>query len=801
MFLRTFGGLAIEGSDFRRLKPLLLAAYLAYSGPKPRRYLAEVFWPGASDALNSLSVALSQLRRGAAGAVEADEHHAWSDLRSDAGELRRSFEAGDYAAVAEVYCGAFLDGVELELGEELEEWLFETREGLARMAREALLRSAELSAGRSRFEEAGRLAERALNAPGAVEPEPEELVRFELLLVAARSPSIADLRKLADEYGVGLELTTEEARSRLAQVLVGREREIERLSALAPGEWAWITGASGMGKTSLLRQLEGIYLPAREGLPYATLEPLLGETLAANETVMIKRLAGNEGVLLLDDWGKADEESRRLLIRLRQLRPRLSAVIASDGAPGLPVDVEISLGPLSGEALGPYADSLEQTGGLPELVGALMRDDSLEVALERRLDQLGETARKLYLGLALLERGDVPLLRKAAGLSSSETGVALTELLSLGLVEASGEVRAKQAALDYLETRPTEMGPLALLLARQLSGIEAFPLYERSKPFWEEGDLVKVADSYRVWADELLRRGFARRSAELLSQAPPSTEVTLLWSRSLEQSGQYKEALQKLDSLPEAPLVSALKSALFWRLGRPDDARAAAHRGLEGDTEARAESLNTLGVLARSQGDNDEAARYARRAAALWHTLGNQNRRVSALNNLGIAAALQGAPAEEAFAEALEAAGENTLLRARTLLNFGWAREQQGELERAEEAFRDAASLAGDAGVTEVAAWAWNNLAVLFHRQKQAPKARDSYEQALALAQQAGEQRILGMVMANLAELTDNLEAWDEALRILEKSGHGVIAQSFRDSLDPEHRFRGRSEESGGSAR
>ncbi|HEX7004792.1 MAG TPA: tetratricopeptide repeat protein [Trueperaceae bacterium] len=798
MYLRTFGGLAIEGTGFRRLKPLLLAAYLAHAGPTPRRYLAEIFWPGASDAMNSLSVALSQLRRGAPGAVDADDIRAWSDLDSDAGELRRAFETAAYDRVAEIYSGAFLDGVDLDMSEELEEWLFDTRESLARTAREALLRSAELSAGKSRFDEAGRLAEQALRTAGAGEPEPEELLRFGILLSAARSPSIAELRRLAQEYGLSADMPPEQARARLARVLVGRESELTRLSALAPGEWAWVTGASGMGKTALLGELEGTYLPAREGLPYATLEPLLAETLGASETLMLKRLSSLEGTVMVDDWEQTDEESRKLLTRLRHLRPRVNLIIASTCPPLLPVEVELTLGPLSVDALGPYADSLEQTGGLPELVGALMRDDSLEAALERRLDQLGPDARRLYLALALLERGDVSLVRRALSLPSVETATALGELLPTGLVEASGAVRARQAALDYLTSRPNEMGQLALQLARELSGVEAFPLYERARAFWEENDLPRAAAAYLAWGEELLRRGFARRSAELLSEAPSTEEVILLWSRALEQAGQYKEALERLGRLPETPLVSALKSALYWRLGRPADAEAAAQRGLEGETEARAESLNTLGVLARSQGAFEEAASHARRAAALWQALGNQNRWVSTLNNVGIAAALQGKSAEEAFAEALEASGDNSLLRARTLLNVGWAREQQGQLAHAEEAFLEAARLAAEAGVTEVAAWAWNNLGVLFHRQPQAEKARDAYEQALALAQQAGEQRILGMVLANLAELTSNYEAWEEALRILEKSGHEMIATNFRESLDADHPFARRSEESGG---
>jgi tetratricopeptide (TPR) repeat protein/DNA-binding SARP family transcriptional activator len=792
MILRTLGQLSLDGSGFRRAKPLLLAAYLSLEGPKSRRYLAEVFWPGASDAMNSLSVALSQLRRGAPDIVEADETRAWSAtaLTCDAAELRNALTAGNLERAIELYDGAFLEGLELELGEELEEWVFATREALAGTGREALLRLAEMKAGQGRFETAGQLAERAYYLPGAAPPEPEELVRFQVLLAAGKSAAATELRREAEAYDIALRITTEEARARLGQVLVGREREHERLSALAEGEWAWLRGERGMGKTALLKQLMGVYLPARSGLPFATLEPLIGDSLGESETVLLKLLSGMSGTWLLDDWEQIDAESRLLLARLRTLRPPVRVVVASADPPSLPVDAEIVLGPLADGALGAFPDAWEQTGGLPELVGAFLREEPLDEALERRLGRLSDQSREVYLALALLEEPDPALVRRALGLSSAVIGRALRELLTVGLIEPSAAVRARQSALAYLEAHPALLGPLALQLARQRSGATAFPLYRRARAFWDEGDVPAVIQAYLAWGEELLRRGFARRTAELLAEAPSSAEVALLWARALEQAGQYKDALEKAESLPDSPLLSAIKSSLYWRLGLPDKARSSAERALEGDAEARAEALNTLGVLAREGGDFKEAVSFARRAAALWKTLGNQMRWVAALNNLGIARTLAGEPGDQAFDEALVAAGESSVLRARTLLNVGWTREREGQRELAEQEYREAARLAAEAGVTEVAAWAWNNLGVLQHKLGQAPLAREAYEQALALAQRAGEQRILGMVMANMAELTEDKEAWEEALRILEKAGHGGMAARFRQNLGESHVFR-----------
>lgn len=792
MPLRTLGELALEGSEFRRLKPLMLVAYLSLEGPKSRRYLAELFWPGASDAMNSLSVALSQLRKGAPQSVEADEERAWSNVDSDASELQRRFAEGDLVAVVDLYSGAFLEALDLEFGEELEEWIFSTRETLAETVREALLRQAEAKAGRGEFNEAGELAERALQLAGSRPPESEALVRFHTLLAAGRSAGTGQVRNEAAALGISLRLSPEEARAKLRQVLVGRERQVERLSGLAPGEWAWLRGETGMGKTALLKHLSGTYLPSRAGLPYATLEPLLGGTLGQNETSLLKGLSGISGTWLFDDWELMDQESRLLLTRLRSLRPLAKVIVASKESPPFDVEVELELSTISCEALGELPDAWEQTGGLPELVGAYLRDEPLEPLLERRLGRLSADSRDVYLSLALLNEAEPAVVRHALELDQTATGNALDELLAAGLIEASGVVRARRSAHHYLERRPKLLGTLALRLARQLDGPAAFPLYQVARPLWDEHDLKAIAKAYLTWAEELLRRGFALQAADVLTEAPRSLETTMLRARALERSGRFKEALDVIATLAEQEdaTVSSLKSALLWRLGRPEEAQEAAERGLNGGAEARAEALNTLGVLARSRGEHQAAVSYARRAAALWNVLGNKGRWVDTLNNLAIAETLAGVCSAGTFGSALEAAGDNRMLTARTLLNSGWAHEYRGSTELAEKAYRDAADLAEEGGAASTAAWALNNLGVLHHKRGQREKARRAYEEALALAQRAGEQRILGVVMANLGELTENLEAWEEALHLLEQSGHHALASDYREELPESHPFR-----------
>lgn len=791
MLLKALGGLELEGTAFTRAKPLLLLAYLTLEGARERRFVAELFWPGASDKLNSLSRALSQLRKGAAGSVEADEHRVWSTVGSDVETFLERVAAKDYRAALEHYRGPFLEATTLsDWGVEVEEWVYEKRERLAGRAQEAYLALAEEAASRGRFHEAADHAESAFRLEGAPVPEPESLLRYFALLQAGENPLAARVREEADGYGIALRLSPAEARSRLRSTFLGRERERARLEGLRPGQWAWLRGGAGMGKTTLLRSLPGTYLQGRAGLPYATLEPVLGGALEEGEEAMLRRLSGATGSWLVDGWTWMDPESQKLLRQLRDLRPDVSVTIASREDAPFRVDVELELVPLSAEELAGQPGLFEATGGLPALVGARLRGEPLEAALETRLHALSATAADIYLALVLLEQPEPTLVRRGLDLEAAAMVAALEELVAAGLTDQGGAPRAAQAAREYLEGRPLVASRLALGVARELAGADAFPHYSRARLLWEDGDLPAVEASYLAWGAELLRRGFAQRAAEVLTEAPGSEAVLFLRARSLERAGVYKEALKLLEGVAESPKVMALRGALLWRLGRPAEAQRAAEGALEGEPEARAEALNTLGNLERSAGNFREAAALARRAAAVWQSLGQRTRWSGALNNYAIALTLAGEEAEGAFHEALEVAGDNPLLRARVFLSLGWMHERLQRPDAARESYRQAADLAEGVGATDSAAYAWNNIGVLDHRERRPEAARAAYERALDLARQAGELRMIGMFMANLAELTNNVDAWKEALRILEEAGHGDEAEQYRADLPADHPFR-----------
>jgi predicted ATPase len=269
----TLGGLALEGAAFTRPKPLMLLAYLALEGRQERRQLAGLFWPHARDPLGSLTVALSQLRAGAPGAVRADRTFVWTCLPCDAVEVLESLHRAPDTAAELGDRGQFLAGVAPPmLGIELEEWIFRTREFLALRMHRARLRRAEALAGSGRWRAAAAHAEgaRPLIDLG---PEPEDLARLHTLLLAVGSDHAKRVREEALAFDLDLAATGAEARARLRgregrgearEVrprplpepiggLVGREHETDRLTDLLrePHALVSITGAAGVGKSRL----------------------------------------------------------------------------------------------------------------------------------------------------------------------------------------------------------------------------------------------------------------------------------------------------------------------------------------------------------------------------------------------------------------------------------------------------------------------------------------------------------------------------------------------------------------------
>ena len=791
MRLITLGGLRLEGSSYRGKVPLLLLAYLALTGPSERRFVANLFWPQASDPLNSLSAALTRLRKHAPGFVDTDEVRVWTTIQCDASDFLEAVKSAELEASLSLYERPFLDGFYWsDMGSEFEEWLLQTREGLAGRVRQVMLRLAEANAAQGQFEGATTRAEAVHRLEGTPAYDPEDLSRLYTLLQAGNSPlSSVIQQEAADDYDLKLELTTDEARGRLQRFLLGRDKEREQLLGLEEGEWALVRGGPGMGKTTLLKSLLGKLLPGRSGLPYATLETLIQPVLHEGESSILQHLRTLEGLWLIDNWERVDEESKELLRRLQAAGFQARAVISARDSTSFTPNCNLKLGPLSPEALAAHPGAWEKTKGLPAFVDAFLRDQPLYGALEERLATLSEGAREVYLALGLLDAPDLALVRQALGLSAEKMAQATETLLEAGLIEPDGQVKVRQATLEYLDLHPTYLGPLALKLARQLDDLAAFPLYQTARSLWTSADESKALSAYQTWVRELLKRGFPQKALDVLAEIPATCDVGLLKGRVLEKAGRFEEAFHCIKDLVEPVDVLSLKASLLERLGRHAEAKKAAEQALQGSTEARAEAQMVLGRLALARADYQEASKLFRRAAALWKALNRLNNLTEALNNEAVARLDAGEDAKDAFETMLTEAGGNLALRSLALLNLGREYERREAFAEAIEVYLEAIPLAERVGSADVASCAWNNLGVCYEQSKP-EEARQAYEQAIIWARQSGDQQMIAMALANLATLEDDFEAWQEALHLLEAAGHEKLVVTFWDQLPSRHSFR-----------
>jgi tetratricopeptide (TPR) repeat protein len=790
MYLRTLGRLELEGTSFQRPKPLLLLAYLALEGPKPRRVLADLFFMDTADAFNSLSRAVSYLRRDAPGSIESDEKRVWTTLECDVKHLFALLEAKDLEGAITLYKGMFLEGFDLPLGEELEEWLYAKREHLAGRLQSAMLTLAEQSATRGDFAAASKRAEQAYLLESAPELEPEALSRFYALFVAGNSSYVAQVRATAKEFDIDLSQTTLQSQHRLHKPFLGRKRELERLARLETGQWAWVKGGAGIGKTSLLQQAQGYYLPGRMGLPYATLEPLVSDLLNDGAEAILRRLSKHEKTLCIDDWENIDPESQDILKRLRTLKPNLKVMISATSAPPFAVDVLLELSTLPRETLEATSELWEKTGGVPKLVGAHLRGESLAEALEATLTSLSNPSQQVYFALALLGEANPSLVRQALGLTPEAMFTALEELSGMGLVSAIGRSQLDQLAKDYLSTKPHLLALLALQLARQLEATKAFPLFQVAKTLWSTDDMPKVQRAYLSWAKEILERGFPQRAADVLAEIEVNDEVRLLRAQALEKTGAYQMAQEVLEGVKKTSASLALEGKIAWRLSDFDKAKFCSLQALEGELEARAEAFNTLGKICFSEGDYELAAEHFRKATLLWKILGSRSMSLALLNNQAAALNALGKDASVITNEALELAGDNPHDRANILLTQSLTLIGQEKEEEAEPILLEIISLSREARNVVHTALAWNNLGVIHARKNDTQKAREAYLTALEYMRRTGEKSEIGNIMANIAEIDEDFTAWQEALNFLRNSGHGSLARELQDNLLENHPFR-----------
>ena len=228
----------------RAVKPLLVLAYVRLEGATPRRRLAELLWPEASQPDASLRVALHSLRS-AGGKLKLLESEEPVTSRLNCDALNLLSARGE--TVLDIYSGPFLSGVALDgVSSEFEEWVYAQRERLAAHVQAELIAAARQQPPM----QAAALAEQVFRLSGAPAPTPERLADL-LALSLPGSPLESELRRELAELEAAVTPSKVAPRPRR---LIGRDEELTLLlDWVAHGEArvALISGIGGVGKSAL----------------------------------------------------------------------------------------------------------------------------------------------------------------------------------------------------------------------------------------------------------------------------------------------------------------------------------------------------------------------------------------------------------------------------------------------------------------------------------------------------------------------------------------------------------------------
>ncbi len=332
MRLTLLGGLALEPTAFTRPKPLLLLAYLSLEGPRSRREVAELFWQGSKDPMQGLRMALLQLNKEVPNAIQTDEKKVWTELPSDLAELQAHLKQENLEAAWQLYQGTFAEGFDLhDAGEELEEWIFETRESVAGQMREVLLELAEQDAANADYSKAASRAEEAYLLRFAPEPDGALLSRVYTLLRADENSQADSVAKEARAYGLELALTPQAAKQ---QVLALTASALQPLTLKRRAtDFSAVQTTEATPQTIVLDHATPHQVVSNQVVTNSmtkTLTDIQQALPSARPRSMLWRLAPLFALLL----------GLGLLLAFFTLRPRMVPVVARDSAD----DADVALG-------------------------------------------------------------------------------------------------------------------------------------------------------------------------------------------------------------------------------------------------------------------------------------------------------------------------------------------------------------------------------------------------------------------------------------------------------------------------
>ncbi len=319
------------------------------------------------------------------------------------------------------------------------------------------------------------------------------------------------------------------------------------------------------------------------------------------------------------------------------------------------------------------------------------------------------------------------------------------------------------------------------------------------------GDRSRVAARAAFFSGETLRAG---EEASLRKSLDAYREAARIW-RSLGAQEEAAEAIRRMAQVhlqlrdPQAA-VRLLDGALSWverqdgrardlnvlgdayeALGEPDKAEAAYLQALDlpmAGLEARALTLNNLGVLHQRLGRLQSAVDDFERSLEGWQALKNEAREATLLHNLGAAYTSLDRldEAETALNRALEIRRrrKNESGQASTLTALGWTFHWAARPDDALKCYDEASRLWRNNATGQMGTL--DRRGTTLREQNRLSEALEAYEQALALArrhevggaiQQAHILANVGGVRRRRGELQLAIQAYDEAIPVLRRFG------------------------------
>jgi predicted ATPase/DNA-binding SARP family transcriptional activator len=367
--LQTLGRLGLEGSTFKEPLPLLLLAYLALRGRTQRGHISDLLWVNLEpkQRLGSLSEAVYRLRKFSPTIISGDEEWLETTVTVDVKNLQKAVEQKNIELVKKVYKGHFLDGTErnprFTFGEEMSEWIVNTREALFSNVFDLHLWSAEREGFLEKFGEAANLAwEIYIHGTNITYPSLETYQRLHKIMLAAEHFDEAErvFKEARDLYGPDsfyLCANPTEARTRLTHsygfhaenpTFVDRKEDTSTvLNLLQRHRLVSMIGAPGIGKTELAQVLarlargqdftqDGVHIVWLETLPGNTPRGSLVTAFADALGVKAKTLEeladaikDTKRLFVLDNFEQLSKAHGSLLLELLRLCPNLRFLVTS----------------------------------------------------------------------------------------------------------------------------------------------------------------------------------------------------------------------------------------------------------------------------------------------------------------------------------------------------------------------------------------------------------------------------------------------------------------------------------------